>query len=303
MHSATRELSQYMLLMGNKHSCPQPVAYTGATPGLNSFGVPPNFVKALHMACEQQQERSPEGVVCTVRGGPTSQPCSFRRSTACWQARTTSGEASSNSCRYTPTRRPFSGITISAAAGVSSYSCEGTRSGAGLGVASSMPAPRIGRHGDRRECTIPSFGTAMVEDVCNAASPQTVGQDIPISAQIPLLQLRILEGRYIPALPMTEYTSMASAAQTVCVPKLMMEKAFSGQCCVEVRPTVGRSPTTPHSADGTRTLPPPSMPACAQVLPSRRDVALCQQSQTLASHSLNISTHSPGEVSSRADVA
>ena len=53
---------------------------------------------------------------------------------------------------------------------------------------------------------------------------------------------------------------MASATQVVCVPKLMMEKAFSGQFLVEVRPTVGRSPTTPHSAEGTRTEPPPSMP-------------------------------------------
>ena len=70
---------------------------------------------------------------------------------------------------------------------------------------------------------------------------------------------------------------MASAAQTVCVPKLMMEKAFSGQCCVEVRPTVGRSPTTPQSAEGTRTLPPPSIPACGQGLPSGLKQALSQQ--------------------------
>ncbi len=54
---------------------------------------------------------------------------------------------------------------------------------------------------------------------------------------------------------------MASATQAVCVPKLMIENAFSGQFWVEVRPTVGRSPTMPHSADGTRTEPPPSMPA------------------------------------------
>ena len=67
--------------------------------------------------------------------------------------------------------------------------------------------------------------------------------------------------KWAPALAMTEYTSMASATQPVCVPKLMMEKAFSGQCCVEVRPTVGRRPTMPHSAEGTRTEPPPSMPA------------------------------------------
>ena len=67
--------------------------------------------------------------------------------------------------------------------------------------------------------------------------------------------------KWAPALAMTEYTSMASATQPVCVLKLMMEKAFSGQCCVEVRPTVGRRPTMPHSAEGTRTEPPPSMPA------------------------------------------
>ena len=54
---------------------------------------------------------------------------------------------------------------------------------------------------------------------------------------------------------------MASATQVVCVPKLMMENAFSGQFWVDVRPTVGRSPTMPHSAEGTRTEPPPSMPA------------------------------------------
>ena len=69
--------------------------------------------------------------------------------------------------------------------------------------------------------------------------------------------------KWAPALAMTEYTSMASATQPVWVPKLMMEKAFSGQCCVEVRPTVGRRPTMPHSAEGTRTEPPPSMPAHA----------------------------------------
>lgn len=65
----------------------------------------------------------------------------------------------------------------------------------------------------------------------------------------------------LPALEMTAYTRAASAMEAVCVPKLMMEKAFSGQCAVDVRPTVGRRPNTPHSADGTRTEPPPSIPA------------------------------------------
>ena len=64
-----------------------------------------------------------------------------------------------------------------------------------------------------------------------------------------------------PALEMTACTRAASAMEAVWAPKLIMEKAFSGQLAVDVRPTVGRSPTTPHSADGTRTEPPPSMPA------------------------------------------
>ncbi len=65
----------------------------------------------------------------------------------------------------------------------------------------------------------------------------------------------------LPALEMTACTRAASAMEAVWAPKLMMEKAFSGQLAVDVRPTVGRNPTTPQSADGTRTEPPPSMPA------------------------------------------
>ncbi len=43
-------------------------------------------------------------------------------------------------------------------------------------------------------------------------------------------------------------------------PTAMMLNALGGQCACEVRPTVGRSAATPHSAAGTRTEPPPSMP-------------------------------------------
>ncbi len=66
--------------------------------------------------------------------------------------------------------------------------------------------------------------------------------------------------RGAPALPMAACTSSASARQPASGPTAMMLNALGGQCACEVRPTVGRSAATPHSAAGTRTEPPPSMP-------------------------------------------
>ena len=56
----------------------------------------------------------------------------------------------------------------------------------------------------------------------------------------------------------------AHAALGAHTPRAMMEKAVSGQPERDVRPTVGRRPSTPHRPAGTRTLPPPSMPSGAE---------------------------------------
>lgn len=81
----------------------------------------------------------------------------------------------------------------------------------------------------------------------------------------------------MPALAMAAYTSSASARQPAITPNAMMENALGGQCAVDVRPTVGRSAATPHSAAGTRTDPPPSMPGARVPAQSKRDLGMWVQ--------------------------
>ena len=125
---------------------------------------------------------------CILSGGETtdvrtSQPCSRIRSMACLQAATTSGEASSNSWRYTPTRRPFSGMTTSAAAGLSSNSCAGTASGAGRGAAFSMPAWQL---------NLWQFYASLTEEKGRGRWPQGLQ---PEGLLCTIMQSRMHEGR------------------------------------------------------------------------------------------------------------
>jgi hypothetical protein len=67
---------------------------------------------------------------------------------------------------------------------------------------------------------------------------------------------------------MTPATAAASPTVGAMTPTAMIVKAVGGTPVRAVRPTVGRSAATPHSAAGTRTLPPPSMPRAKAATPA-----------------------------------
>jgi hypothetical protein len=77
----------------------------------------------------------------------------------------------------------------------------------------------------------------------------------------------------VPALAIAACTAAAQAVEGASTPRAMMEKAVSAAPAAEVRPTVGRRPTTPHRPAGTRTDPPPSMPRAKAAMPAATDAA------------------------------